>query len=181
MRISVEVLALQVGVDGVARASALGDGLDHGRCAGAHVAGAEDARPAGPKVTASASSRQRFVFSMPSAPLSEPVQLGALADGQQHAVAVDDELGALRPARGRRRPGRVGLAQRHALELDAGDLVVLVGDDARGRGLEDGARALLEHLVDLVGGGHVLHVAAVDERDLACSPGAPTCASSPSR
>ena len=29
-----------------------------------------------------------------------------------------------------------------------------------------GARALLEHLVDLVRGGHVLHVAPVHERDL---------------
>ena len=35
-----------------------------------------------------------------------------------------------------------------------------------GRGLEDGPGALLDHLVDLVRGGHVLHVAAVDERHL---------------
>ena len=55
---------------------------------------------------------------------------------------------------------------RHALELDAGDPVLLVGHDARRRRLEDGPRALLDRLVDLVGGGHVLHVAAVDERDL---------------
>ena len=45
-------------------------------------------------------------------------------------------------------------------------LFVVVGDDARRRGLEDGPRALLEHLVDLVRGGHVLHVAAIDERHL---------------
>ncbi len=67
---------------------------------------------------------------------------------------------------GRRRPEASGRAQRHALELHAGDLVARVRDDARGRGLEDGPGALLEHLVDLVGGGHVLHVAAIDERDL---------------
>ena len=38
-----------------------------------------------------------------------------------------------------------------------------------GPGLEDGGDALLDRLVDLVRGRHVLHVAAVDERDL---PGA---------
>ena len=35
-----------------------------------------------------------------------------------------------------------------------------------GRRLEDGPRALLDHLVDLVRGGHVLHVAAIDEGHL---------------
>ena len=45
-----------------------------------------------------------------------------------------------------------------------GDLVVLVGHDAGRRGLEDGPRAFLDRLVDLVRRGHVLHVAAVDER-----------------
>ena len=35
-----------------------------------------------------------------------------------------------------------------------------------GPGLEDGGDAFLDGLVDLVRGGHVLHVAAVDERDL---------------
>ena len=43
---------------------------------------------------------------------------------------------------------------------------MLVGDHARGRRLEDGPGALLDHLVDLVRRGHVLHVAAIDERDL---------------
>ena len=67
---------------------------------------------------------------------------------------------------GRRRPDASGSPERHALELDAGDLAGGVGHDARRRRLEDGPRALLEHLVDLVGGGHVLHVAPVDERHL---------------
>ena len=101
----------------------------------------------------------------PSAPAGQPVELRSLADREQHAVAVDDELRAGH----RRRPasaGGVGLAERHALELDAHDLAVVVGDDPCRRRLEDRASALLEHLVDLVGRGHVLHVAPVDERDL---------------
>ncbi len=43
----VQVQALQVGIHGIGGAAALGDGRDHGRGTGAHVAGAEDARAAG--------------------------------------------------------------------------------------------------------------------------------------
>ena len=97
----------------------------------------------------------------------DPVELRALADGQQDAVAGDRELGAGRGL-GTAPAGRVGLAERHPDELDAGDLAgLLVGDDARRAGLEDGLDAFLDRLVDLVRRGHVLHVAAVDERDLA--------------
>ena len=60
----------------------------------------------------------------------------------------------------------VRLAELHALELDAGDLVLLVGHDPGRRGLEDDPRALLDRLVHLVLGGHVLEVAAVDQRHL---------------
>ena len=45
-------------------------------------------------------------------------------------------------------------------------LPALVGHDPDRAGLEDGGDALLDRLVDLVGRRHVLHVAAVDERDL---------------
>ena len=46
-------------------------------------------------------------------------------------------------------------------------LPCLVRDDPGRAGLEDGGDALLDRLVDLVRRRHVLHVAAVDERDLA--------------
>ena len=119
-------------------------------------------------VTASALSRFCLVASGPSLPgLREPVELGALADGQQHAVARDREL---RPGR-RLRPaaaGRVRCAWLHPDELDARDLAgLVVGDDPCRARLEDGRDAFLDRLVDLVGRRHVLHVAAVDERDLA--------------
>src|SRR3989304_4589550 len=80
------------------------------------------------------------------------------ASGPPRAVALDDERRAghrLRAAA----PRGVRGAHAHALELDPGDAVPLVGDDARGGGLEDGPRALLDGLVDLVRGGHVLPVA----------------------
>ena len=97
---------------------------------------------------------------------ADPVELRALADGQQDAVAGDRELGAGRRL-GAAAAGRVGRAQLHPDELDPGDLAgLLVRDDARRAGLEDGGHALLDRLVDLVRGRHVLHVAAVDERDL---------------
>ena len=68
---------------------------------------------------------------------------------------------------GRRRPDASGSPSCHPDELDAGDLVRLVVDhDADRAGLEDGRDAFLDRLVDLVRRGHVLHVAAVDERDL---------------
>ena len=67
---------------------------------------------------------------------------------------------------GRRRPDASGRAGLHPDELDAGDVAVLVGDDPDRAGLEDGRDAFLDRLVDLVRRRHVLHVAAVDERDL---------------
>src|SRR6185436_18470063 len=95
----------------------------------------------------------------------DPVELGALADREQDAVARDRELGA----RGRLGPattGRVGLAGLHPDELDAGDLALPVGDDAGRPGLEDRGDAFLDRLVDLVRRRHVLHVAAIDQRHL---------------
>src|SRR4029079_7399886 len=96
---------------------------------------------------------------------SDPGQVRALADGEEDPVAGDDEL---RPGR-RLRPATaagIGLARPGADELDAGDVALVVRDDARRAGLEDRLDAFLDRLVDLVGRRHVLHVAAVDERAL---------------
>ena len=117
----VEVLALQVGVDGVGGAATLGHGLHDGRRAGAHVAGAEDARA--PRRERDRVGRQAPAIAGAHAlgATRQPRQLGTLADGQQHPVALDDELGAghgLRPPS----PGCVRRPERHALELHAGDL-----------------------------------------------------------
>ena len=144
------------------------DRLDHGRGAGAHVTRAEHARPAGREGHGVGGQPPLLGGADALRAARRPAQVRTLADGQQDPVALDDELRAgdrLRASPAR----RVRRARRHALELDAGDLVVGVGHDARGRGLEDGPGALLDHLVDLVRRGHVLHVAAIDERDL---PGA---------
>ena len=95
-----EVLALEERVDGIGRAPTLGDRLDDGRGADAHVAGAEDAGAAGREgdriggePVAGGGDAIRATVAATTA--------RALADGQQHAVAVDHELGArhrLRPA-----------------------------------------------------------------------------------
>ena len=64
--------------------------------------------------------------------LAGAVELGELADGGDHLVALDDELGALDRHRAAA-AGGVGLAELHALHLDAGDLAVVVDDDAHRR------------------------------------------------
>ncbi len=97
---------------------------------------------------------------------ADPAQVGALADGQQDPVAVDRELGPGRRL-GPASAGGVGLAELVPDELDTGHLAgLVVDDDPRRAGLEDGLDAFLDRLVDLVGGRHVLHVAAVDEGHL---------------
>ena len=72
-------------------------------------------------VTASALSRDCLVCLGPSLPGARASQLGALADGQQDAVARDDELGAGRRLRAAP-AGRVRGAELHPDELDAGDV-----------------------------------------------------------
>ena len=117
----VEVLALQVGIDGVGGAASLGDGLHDGGRTGAHVAAAEDARAArreGHGVGLEPPARGgAHALGAPR----QPAELGSLADGQQDAVAVDDELGARHGLRAPP-PGGVRRAEGHALELHAGDL-----------------------------------------------------------
>ena len=161
-----QVEALEERVHRVGRTTALGDGLDDRRGADAHVAGAEDAGPAGlerdgVRLQARLLRLDRTVV----AGLVDPVEFRALADGQEHAVARDGELGAGRRFRATSARG-IGLAQLHPDELDAGHGAGLVGDDPDRAGLEDGRDAFLDRLVDLAGRRHVLHVAAVDERDL---------------
>ena len=163
-----QVQALEERIDGVGGAPTLRGRLDHGRCADAYVAGPKDARPPG---------RERDRVRLESlllcglgtfiAGLAQPAELGGLADGQQHAVARDDELC---PGCGFRPPSARGVrgTERHPDELDPGHLGGrLVHDDPGGAGLEDRGDAFLDRLVDLARGRHVLHVAPVHERDLA--------------
>src|SRR4029079_1514493 len=99
----------EIGVDGVRRASTLGHRLDDGRRADPDVAGPEDAGSIGQecdRVGLEALILRRL-DTLRARP--DPVELGALADREQDAVARDRELGA----RGRLGPattGRVGLA-----------------------------------------------------------------------
>ena len=67
---------------------------------------------------------------------------------------------------GRRRPDASGSPS--AMRWNSTPVTLLFSSVTTrvGAGLEDGPRALLDRLVDLVRRGHVLHVAAVDERDL---------------
>ena len=140
---------------------------DHGRGADAHVAGAEDARPAGGE--GDRVGRQAPLLGgrrRPSAPRASQSSSGPLADGQQDAVALDDELGARPPApggAGRRRPARPG-----AMRWNSTPVTLLFSSVTTRVGAAwKMARAPSSmHLVDLVRGGHVLHVAAVDERHL---------------
>ena len=165
VRIAYEVHALEVGVDGVRRAAALGDRLDHGRRADAHVTGAEHAGPAGRERDGIGGQPRTLRGHALVAGLLDPVELRPLADREQDTVAGDRELrprGGLGPAPA----GRIGLAELHPDELDAGHVAGLVGDDAYRARLEDGAHTFLDRLVHFVGGGHVLHVAAVHERHL---------------
>ena len=117
------------------------------------------------KVTASAARRRCLVAPTPSAPRDSQSSSGPwpmASSTRSHSMMNSVPATRLRAAPS----GGVRRAQRHALELDARDLVVGVRHDARRRGLEDGPGALLDHLVDLVRRGHVLHVAAIDERHL---------------
>ena len=98
---------------------------------------------------------------------ARPGHVWALADRLEDAVALDDEFGAggwFGSAAAR----RVWRTELHADELKPGHLVVGIDNHARWSRLEDGAGALFDHLVHLVGGRHVFHVAAVDEGDLFC-------------
>ncbi len=159
-----QVYALQERVGGVGAAPAFGHGLDHGGGADAHVARAEDAGPAG--------LERDGVGGQPGAigcdafvARADPREVRSLADGEQDPVAVDYELGSgcrLRPAAA----AGVGGAGLHPDELHAGDLVVAVDHHPRRTGLEDHPGAFFDGLVGLAVGRHVLHVAAIDERDV---------------
>src|SRR5439155_7885228 len=165
----VEIVAAQPVVHRVAGAPPLADRLDYCRRPGANVAGGEDLGQVGPEDV--------LLGDQPPAPAHlelgadllrlglDPGQVRSLTDGGQHDVAVDDELGA-RHRLWTAATLLIGGTQLHALELDAGDLVVLIGHDARRGGLEDDARPLLDRLVGFFLGRHVLEVAAVDDRPL---------------
>ena len=160
-----EVEPLQIRINGVGAASAIGDGGNDGCCAVAQVAAAEDAIAAG--LEGDGVRLHSSVLGGGDALCADarPGHVGTLADRLQDAIALDDEFGAwgwLWSAAAR----SVWCAELHADELEADHLVVRIGDDAGWAGLEDGACPLFDHLVDLVSGRHVLHVAAVDEGDL---------------
>ena len=103
-------MALEVGVDGVGRAAALGDRLDDGRGADPDVAGAEHARPAGLERDRVGLEPALLGRLGPLASRARSSQVRALADGQQDAVAGDRELGAGRRLRAAA-AGRVGRAE----------------------------------------------------------------------
>src|SRR5207249_434982 len=117
----VEVMAAQPVVDRVACAAPLADRLDHGRGPGADVAGGEDLWQAGAEDVVLADQRVAAAHLELRANLLglalDPGELGSLADGAEHRVAADGELGP----RHRLRPTPtllVGIAQVHSLELD---------------------------------------------------------------
>src|SRR6185503_15141610 len=166
----VEVVASQPVVDRVRGAPALADRLHYGRgprpdvARGEHLgqAGAEDVVLADQGAAAARLELRADLLGL----ALDPGELGSLADGAQHGVAAHDEFGA----RHRLRTAAtllVRLAEVHALELDPGHLVLLVGDDSDRGSLEDDPRPLLDRLVHLVLRRHVLEVAAVDEGHLA--------------
>src|SRR3990172_2545719 len=160
-----EVEPLEVRVHRVGGAPALGHGLDDGRRPDARVAAGEDAGAPGREGDGVGDEAALLRRAHALRAALQPVELGRLADGLEAPVAGDRELGP----RGRLGPsaaGRVRLAQAHAHELDAGHAVLPVGEDAHRARLEDGRRALLDRLVDLVARRHVLHVPAVDEGHL---------------
>ena len=105
-----QVVALEVGVHGVGRAAALGDRLDDRRGADPDVAGAEHARPRGLERDRVRPEAALLGGDRSVGPGPDPVELGTLADGQQHPVARDRELGAGRGL-GAAPAGRVGLAR----------------------------------------------------------------------
>ena len=157
--------AAQIGVDAPGGLLALGDGLHHGLGAEHGVAAGEDLGVGGlqrPVVDGQrAPLRVREALSLAGA-----VEQRVLADGADHLVALDDELGALewhRPAAA----GGVRLAQLHADHLDAVHVPVVVGEHAHRGHLKHEAHALLLGLVDLgVVGRHLLARAAIETGDL---------------
>ena len=161
-----QVEALEVGVDRVGRAAALGDRLDDGRRPDPDVAGAEDAGPAGlerDRVGLQAALLRRL--RRPSEPGPIHVSSGPwpIASRTRSQGIVNSVPGA---GSGRRRPDASGSPGCIRMNSHAGDVALGVGDDPGRAGLEDRGDAFLDRLVDLVRGRHVLHVAAVDERDL---------------
>ena len=159
-----QVAAFQERIDGIGATPALGDGLNHGRGPDSDVAGSEDTGPArleghGVRGEPVLDGGHTVVAR------ADPRQVRALPDCEQDAIALDHELGAgcrlgAAPA------ARVGGAGSHANELDPLDLVASIDQDASRAGLEYGRAALLESLVDLARGRHILHVAPIDERYL---------------
>ena len=165
LRDRLHVVAAQEGVHAPGRLLALGDGLD-GRLRAEHgVAAGEDLGVGG---------LQRPVVDGERAParvgkalrLAGAVELGELADGADHLIALDDELRTLL-GNGPAAAGRVGLAELHTDHLDAADLAGIVGEHRDGGHLEHETHALFLGLVDLgVVGGHLGARAAVEAGDL---------------
>ena len=118
------------------------------------------------KVTASAARRRCLLGPTPSAPRDGPAQVRALADGQQHPVALDDELGARRPAPGgggRRHPGAPS-----AMRWNSMPVTLLFASVTTRTGAAWKMARAPSSIISWTSfaRGHVLHVAAVDQRDL---------------
>ena len=91
-------MAAQPVIDGVRRAPPLADGLDHGGGSRAHVARGEDLWQTGAEDVVLADQRAAAADLQLGLDLLrlglDPRQLRPLADGAQHGVALDHELGA---------------------------------------------------------------------------------------
>src|SRR3990170_4373968 len=123
--------ALQVTVDRVGGAAAVGQGRDHKVGAVDVVAAGEQAAAAGAVVVADSNQVAALVRVQAGRRLLQQV-VGAVADGEDDGVGRDRELGAgdgLRAAA----PRLVGVPQAHALAVGGGDVAVLA-HEAGGRG-----------------------------------------------
>src|SRR6266568_3895937 len=139
------VVTREIAVDRFGRELSLGDALDDGPRAHLRVAAGEHAGAVGHE---RAVRDDRLALGLLDALLAlEEVEVRHLADRGDRRVALDHEV---RPfdRNGSPPAGGVGLAEGHALELDAADAAVLL-DDANRRREELEADAFVLRVVDL--------------------------------
>src|SRR3989449_606848 len=153
------VVAREIAVHRLRRELALGDALDDRDRAHLTVATGEHPWAIGHE---RAVRHDRLALALADALLTlEEVEVRHLSDRRDDRVALNHEIRAL-DRHGAAPPGGIGLAERHALELDAPDPAVLLDDADRGRE-ELKLDALVLGIVDLcVMGAHLLARTPVD-------------------